>query len=49
MLASPIGYMEGYYTFVRPDGSRFRVAIPRFDLAAPLPPVEDEDGEEIMN
>lgn len=36
VLRSPVGYMEGYYTFVRPDGERFRVAIPRFDLSGPL-------------
>ena len=36
VLRSPVGFMEGYYTFVRPDGREFRVSIPRFDLAAPL-------------
>ncbi len=36
VLSSPNGFMEGYYTFVRPDGREFRVPIPRFDLAAPL-------------
>lgn len=36
VLRSPVGYMEGYYTFVRPDGRRFRVEIPRFHLNGPL-------------
>ena len=49
VLSSPAGFMEGYYTFVRPDGSRFRVAIPRFQLEAPLPPRGDEDGSQLMN
>ena len=46
VLSSPLGFMEGYYTFVRPDGSRFRVAIPRFRLQAPLPALDDEDAAE---
>ena len=46
VLASPFGFMEGYYTFVRPDGNRFRVAIPRFRLEAPLSPLDDEDYAE---
>jgi len=36
VLRSPIGYMEGYYTFARPDGGEFRVEIPRFRLQGPL-------------
>jgi ApaG protein len=36
VLQSPVGYMEGYYTFVRPDGRRFRVEVPRFELSGPL-------------
>jgi len=36
VLRSPAGYMEGYYTFQRADGSRFRAVIPRFQLTAPL-------------
>jgi hypothetical protein len=28
--------MEGYYTFVRPNGEEFRVEIPRFQLEGPL-------------
>ena len=36
VLRSPAGYMEGYYTFARPDGSQFRVEVPRFHLSGPL-------------
>lgn len=32
VLRSPEGHMEGHYEFVRPDGTRFRVGIPRFLL-----------------
>lgn len=50
VLSSPAGFMEGYYTFVRKDGTRFRVAIPRFQLEAPLPVMEErDDGPELMN
>ncbi len=35
VLHSPVGFMEGYYTFVRPNGEKFRVNVPRFDLRAP--------------
>ena len=55
MLRSPAGYMEGYYTFVRPDGEQFEVEVPRFHFTAPFmpPPLmafspedeEDEPGE----
>lgn len=46
VLQSPVGYMEGYYTFVAPDGDEFRVSIPRFHLEAPLlPPDADEITE----
>lgn len=51
VLRSPVGYMEGHYTFVRPDGKRFRVEVPRFHLNGPLVMsspaidlVENEDG-----
>ena len=51
VLRSPVGYMEGYYTFVRPDGERFRVEVPRFQLSGPLvmpaplqEPDEDDDS-----
>jgi ApaG protein len=36
VLQSPVGYMEGHYTFVRPDGRQFKVEVPRFDLSGPL-------------
>ena len=36
VLRSPVGYMEGYYTFARPDGREFRVEVPRFHLNGPL-------------
>lgn len=36
VLRSPAGYMEGYYTFARPSGERFRVEVPRFQLNGPL-------------
>ena len=35
VLRSPIGFMEGYFTFVRPTGEEFRVPVPRFELRAP--------------
>jgi ApaG protein len=34
-LSTPHGSMEGHYTFLRADGSRFEAAIPFFPLAAP--------------
>ena len=34
VLKSPSGWMEGYYTFAREDGTRFRADIPRFVLDA---------------
>lgn len=34
VLRGPVGHMEGYYEFRRPDSSNFRVAIPRFALDA---------------
>jgi ApaG protein len=51
VLRSPVGYMEGHYTFVRQDGERFRVDVPRFHLNGPLvlpgvqfgPPDDDEE------
>ncbi len=36
VLKSPAGFMEGYYTFARPDGSQFKVEVPRFHLSGPL-------------
>ena len=54
VLRSPAGYMEGYYTFVRPDGERFEVEVPRFELTAPFmppplvtPPLDPEDPGEM--
>ena len=35
VLRSPEGFMEGYFTFVRPTGEEFRVPVPRFELRAP--------------
>ena len=55
VLRTPVGYMEGYYTFVRPDGQQFRVEVPRFELNGPFvmpsPMVEtdDEDESALMN
>jgi ApaG protein len=49
VLRSPAGYMEGHYTFVRPGGERFKVPIPRFDLAAPLAAPLEEDDPGLMN
>lgn len=49
VLRSPVGYMEGYYTFIRAEGERFRVSIPRFSLEAPLPPPEAPEGPELSN
>ncbi len=43
VLSSPAGYMEGYYTFARPGGETFRVAVPRFNLTAPVMPGEDPE------
>lgn len=44
VLRSPSGYMEGFYTFERPDGRRFRVEVPRFHFNAPFMGFP-EDGE----
>ena len=50
VLRSPVGYMEGYYTFERPDGQRFQVAVPRFALTAPVRGLsDDDDGEVVMH
>jgi ApaG protein len=51
VLRSPVGYMEGYYTFVRPGGEEFRVEVPRFHLTGPLvipntpPPSLDDETD----
>jgi ApaG protein len=49
VLRSPVGYMEGHYTFVRPGGERFEVPVPRFHFAAPLGAGLEEDDPEAMN
>lgn len=49
VLRSPIGYMEGYYTFQRPDGRRFRVPVPRFHFEAPLPSLDTTDESPVMH
>jgi ApaG protein len=49
VLQSPVGYMEGYYTFARPDGERFRVGVPRFELNGPFVvpnPIQTEAPED---
>ena len=52
VLRSPVGYMEGHYTFARSDGETFRVEVPRFHLNGPivlpnpgLELLDDDDGE----
>lgn len=42
VLKSPVGHMEGSYTFERADGSRFEAAIPRFILDASGAPAGQE-------
>ena len=49
VLRSPAGYMEGSYTFERPTGERFRVAVPRFTLSAPFMSLPEEGHDEVMN
>ena len=49
VLRSPVGWMEGWYTFVRPGDVEFRVTIPRFELEAPLPPPDGQERAEITN
>jgi ApaG protein len=34
VLKSTSGFMEGAYTFARPDGSTFEARVPRFTLSA---------------
>ena len=43
VLRSPAGYMEGDYTFERPDGTRFKARVPRFSLAAYLPGPDEKE------
>ncbi|HET9948759.1 MAG TPA: Co2+/Mg2+ efflux protein ApaG, partial [Longimicrobiales bacterium] len=55
VLRSPVGFMEGYYTFVRPDGRQFQVEVPRFRLEGPFvvpssgrePPGDVEDPKQM--
>ena len=49
VLRSPTGYMEGHYTFVRPDGALFQVPVPRFHLKAPLTAAPDDDRDELLH
>ncbi|HKJ03315.1 MAG TPA: Co2+/Mg2+ efflux protein ApaG [Longimicrobiales bacterium] len=49
VLRSPAGFMEGYYTFERSTGERFRVAVPRFQLSAPFMTLPEEGSDEVMN
>ena len=49
VLRSPAGYMEGYYTFERPSGERFRVVVPRFHLSAPFMSLPEEGTDEVMH
>ena len=35
ILRSPMGFMEGHFTFAGPDGLEFDVEVPKFDLEAP--------------
>lgn len=56
VLRSPVGYMEGHYTFVREDGEQFKVDVPRFHLNGPLvlpsltvDPFEDEDESGVLH
>jgi ApaG protein len=49
VLRSPAGYMEGYYTFERPDGKRFRVEVPRFELTAPVRGLSEGDDHPVMH
>ena len=49
VLQSPVGFMEGYYTFVRPNGEKFRVTVPRFDLRAPWTVGGDPDVKALLD
>ena len=56
VLRSPVGFMEGHYTFARPDGEQFKVEVPRFQLNGPLvlpntgPPLfEDEEEPDVLH
>lgn len=49
VLRSPLGHMEGHYTFARPDGVRFQVGVPRFLLEAPLFPGDRDESTIQLN
>lgn len=56
VLRSPVGYMEGYYTFARQTGEEFRVEVPRFHLNGPLvlpgttaPSLDDDEEPEVLH
>lgn len=49
VLQSPVGYMEGHYTFQRPDGRRFRVSVPRFHFEGPFLRSEGDGEDEVMH
>ena len=56
VLRSPVGFMEGHYTFVRPDGEQFKVEVPRFQLSGPLvlpnpgpAPFEDDEEPDVLH
>lgn len=49
VLRSPAGYMEGFYTFQRAGGERFKVEVPRFELTAPLVRPEPRDDPPRMH
>lgn len=56
VLRSPVGFMEGHYTFVREDGVEFKVEVPRFHLNGPLviptltiDPYERDDDEDVLH
>ena len=49
VLRSPRGFMEGHYTFQRPDGRHFRVPVPRFHFEAPFPPLDGDAERPVMH
>ena len=56
VLRSPVGFMEGHYTFVRDDGQEFKVEVPRFHLNGPLviptltiDPYEGDDEPDVLH
>ncbi|MGB1658485.1 MAG: Co2+/Mg2+ efflux protein ApaG [Longimicrobiales bacterium] len=56
VLRSPVGFMEGHYTFVRDNGEEFRVEVPRFHLNGPLvmptltiDPYEDDEEPDVLH